>query len=348
MKLSIVIPVYNVESYLNDCIKSILNQSFKDFEMILVDDGSTDSSGIICDRFKDKDKRIRVVHKVNEGVSKARNTGLDIAQGEYVEFVDSDDLILNIMSENILKISGEIQDELVIFGYRRAQIGNHDFVLVKPCDVVQRISKEDFIRTYLCQYFGEIINMPFNKRYKLDVIKKYQIRFDEQIYMGEDLVFNLDYLEHCEYITLLPDCLYTYNIRSGSACNKFDPDYLHTQLVLIKKIKDFYKRNGMEYIKNEGLNNKFVLMINTSLYYLFHPDNTYCRKDRLTIIHKIVNDASIKDYYSFSDIRDIQNRLIKFLVLFKEIHLIYAFFNSKEYMRIHLESLFKIVKKLCG
>ena len=96
-EISIIVPVYNVEKYLEKCIKSILNQTFTDFELILVNDGSTDKSGVICDNYKNIDDRIIVIHKKNEGLSSARNSGLDIAKGRYIGFVDSDDYINNDM-----------------------------------------------------------------------------------------------------------------------------------------------------------------------------------------------------------------------------------------------------------
>ena len=98
-KISIIVPIYNVEKYLDKCIKSILNQSFEDFELILVNDGSTDSCGVICDKYKKLDGRITVIHKANGGLSSARNAGIDIARGEYIGFVDSDDYIHEKMYE---------------------------------------------------------------------------------------------------------------------------------------------------------------------------------------------------------------------------------------------------------
>ena len=96
-KISIIVPVYNVEQYLSKCIDSILNQTFKDFELILINDGSTDKSGDICDFYKQKDKRIKVIHKNNEGVAKTRNVGIANANAEYIGFIDSDDWIENDM-----------------------------------------------------------------------------------------------------------------------------------------------------------------------------------------------------------------------------------------------------------
>ena len=115
-KISIIVPVYNVEKYLRKCVDSILNQTFKDFELILVDDGSTDSSGKICDEYNLKDNRIKVIHKENGGLSSARNAGLDIAQGEYIGFVDSDDWIELDMYEELYKICKENDADVGIVG----------------------------------------------------------------------------------------------------------------------------------------------------------------------------------------------------------------------------------------
>ena len=115
-KISIIVPVYNVEKYLRKCVDSILNQTFKDFELILVDDGSIDTSGKICDEYNLKDNRIKVIHKENGGLSSARNAGLDIAQGEYIGFVDSDDWIELDMYEELYKICKENDTDVGIVG----------------------------------------------------------------------------------------------------------------------------------------------------------------------------------------------------------------------------------------
>lgn len=113
--VSVVIPVYNVERYLCECVDSVLNQSMQDFEIILVDDGATDSSGAICDRYGAQDPRIRVIHRENGGLSEARNTGLDAAAGEYVYFLDSDDYIEPCTLEHLLDLAGQEQADVVFF-----------------------------------------------------------------------------------------------------------------------------------------------------------------------------------------------------------------------------------------
>ena len=117
--ISIIVPVYNVESYLERCINSILNQTFKNFELILVDDGSTDKSGEICDSFAGYDKRIRVIHKKNGGLSSARNVGLDVSIGKYIGFVDSDDWIDEFMYEKLYRNMIKTKSDIVICNFSR-------------------------------------------------------------------------------------------------------------------------------------------------------------------------------------------------------------------------------------
>lgn len=112
--LTIIVPIYNTENYLSECIDSILNQSYKDIELILINDGSTDNSSSICDEYSSKDKRIKVIHIENRGVSYARNTGLSIAKGEYITFVDSDDFVSNdIYLENIKILEQNLSIDLI-------------------------------------------------------------------------------------------------------------------------------------------------------------------------------------------------------------------------------------------
>lgn len=131
--ISIIVPIYNVEKYLPKCIESILNQTFKEFELILVDDGSPDNSGAICDKYAEKDKRIRVIHKANGGLSSARNIALDTAIGEYIGFVDSDDYIDKYMYENLYKLCVETNSDIGVCNFVRelnGEIRNKEFKLI--------------------------------------------------------------------------------------------------------------------------------------------------------------------------------------------------------------------------
>lgn len=145
LAISIIVPVYNVEKYLNRCLDSILNQTFTDFELILVDDGSTDNSGIICDEYKTKDNRIKVIHKENGGLSSARNAGLDIARGRYIGFVDSDDFISKDMYQILYNEAEKNKADMIMCEFKKVD-KNYEAInnnLYKKSDI--KLLKKDEI-----------------------------------------------------------------------------------------------------------------------------------------------------------------------------------------------------------
>ena len=129
MLLSVIIPVYNTERYLSACIESILSQAYLDIELLLIDDGSTDHSGAICDEYAAKDSRVRVSHKEDGGVSSARNLGLDQARGEYIHFVDSDDLVLQGSYQYISEVIFECSPDVICFNYVRDACNNNALII---------------------------------------------------------------------------------------------------------------------------------------------------------------------------------------------------------------------------
>ena len=204
--ISVIVPVYNAENYLRKCIESIINQTYNELEIILVDDGSTDSSPKICDEFAEKDDRIKVIHKVNGGVSSARNAGLDCFKGEYVTFIDSDDYIESNMFE------------LIAEAIRRKDV---DLVFIREKSVNlegKTIYINGDIPSGKILYFGRekaeerIIKMQINgmcdKTYKRSLIEN--IRVLEGKRHGEDLFFNIQVLERVKTVALVDEILYSY------------------------------------------------------------------------------------------------------------------------------------------
>lgn len=240
--LSIIIPVYNSEKFLHRCVNSVLNQSFQNWELILVDDGSYDTSGKICDEFAQYDERIKVIHKSNGGVSSARNIGLDLATGEYIMFVDSDDWLEPDLCQKLFDGIG--QCDLAIGGYKA--------VLKKR--QIQHIAKDIRLNFPECcspifyvLYENELLNAPFSKLYKQDIIRKQ--RFDENTKLGEDFLFNLDYISKCSNISIVATSSYIYNMTNeNSATKKFRKD----NFVQIVKL---YKR-GREFVDFYGFGEK--------------------------------------------------------------------------------------------
>ena len=199
--ISVIVPVYKAERYLNECIDSILAQTFSDFELILVDDGSPDRSGEICDQYAAKDSRIRVIHKPNGGVSSARNAGLDVAKGEWITFIDADDTI-NKNTFEVCELNSTDNNDLIIFGC------NNSFGADLPGQAFQNKNDiQSFLESFLCTIY---VRVPWGKFYKRDILMSNNIIFDEKLRKGEDRVFLYQYFNHVDKLKTISQPLYDY------------------------------------------------------------------------------------------------------------------------------------------
>ena len=192
-KVSIIVPVYNVEEYLNKCVDSIINQTYKNIEVILINDGSKDSSGEICDTYAKKDSRVKVIHKENGGVSSARNKGLEASTGDFIMFVDSDDWIEVEAITSLMKIQNRNNYDVIMFGAYRENL-----ILEKTTKtnlIEQSFENIDEINEVLPKLIRqEKINSLWSKIYKSSVIKDNRISFNESLSIAEDALFNYEVL----------------------------------------------------------------------------------------------------------------------------------------------------------
>lgn len=241
-EITIVVPIYNVEKYLEKCIHSILNQTFKDFELILVDDGSPDLCGIICDEYEKKDERIIVIHQRNQGVSSARNAGIKIAKGKYIIFLDSDDFIEENMFETMLNTAKEKDVDVVICAVNYCQddgsIIRSDLINEEYYDNI-KLLKDIFKKP------NTIGGGTWNKLFRLNDERVY---FEENLQFCEDWNYLFDALSICTSGYQIPDVLYNIVEREGSATrnNRIDSFYkviLGFKSLLIKVRK---KNAGLE------------------------------------------------------------------------------------------------------
>ncbi len=218
-KFSIIVPVYQVEKYLDKCLKSILRQSYQDFEVILVDDGSRDASGGICDRYAREDSRLRVIHKENGGLSDARNAGLRVAAGEYIYFVDGDDYIEENLLERVLDVFQKTRTDMVAFGYKcineNEEVQRNVMPQEKSYALKSQQEKYDYFVRVLLQY-GQCWEA-WNRVYRGDIIRENALWFvDNDRIFAEDILFLLMYLMYAERITGIGDLLYCYLTRENS------------------------------------------------------------------------------------------------------------------------------------
>lgn len=287
--LSIVVPIYNSEKYLDDCIESILIQSYTQFELLLLDDGSNDNSLNICNKWKQVDNRIKVYTKENSGVSATRNYGIKMSKGDYILFVDSDDYLskdyfLNMM--NVIIGMGEDIWPVSVYDF----VGGKGFFEVEKKDIsdVQEISQG-----IIDVYNRHLLNVPFNKLYNKKTLIENNIIFKEDISLGEDLLFNIDYLSvgAIKKITILENNTYFYRVGDlSSLSNKYDDNYFTHQLQQFSALYALFIKLGIKDISNLKENYKDFISRCPNYYWENAP------KHRLKKANKILRTKEYKEY----------------------------------------------------
>ncbi len=243
--ISIIIPIYNSESLLNGCIESIVGQDYRDWELLLIDDGSTDGSSDIGRRWEKADSRVKYFQKENGGVSSARNYGLDRAAGDYIMFVDSDDFCASTI---LLDLSVAIRENLDMAACDVLRFKEGD--IIPPSaptirDNIQVLAGIDKIYRHM-DHAGHL-HPPFAKLYRQEIIRKHAIHFDESLSLGEDLLFNLDYLQWVRTCAFIPAALYYYHDTDFSLSKTIRADYADIQLRLIDSKLEFIKVNRLDF-----------------------------------------------------------------------------------------------------
>lgn len=233
MKLvTVIVPVYNVEKYIEECIDSLICQTYKNIEIILVDDGSIDRSGKICDQYAEADCRIKVIHKKNEGLGFARNSGLDVAEGQYVTFVDSDDKVEKNLIELLMDGVNAYGCDTCIGGFKRIA---KDGQVVFEEHYEEKIYEEDNVYNELfTRMLGSAPNKHdairmsvWNVMYSMDIVKNKSIRFpSERKYISEDIIWDSDYYKYARKVKVIGSSAYMYRITPESLTQKYKPDML--------------------------------------------------------------------------------------------------------------------------
>lgn len=287
-KISIIVPVYNTEKYLNRCVDSILTQSFSDFELLLVNDGSTDKSGSICDDYACQDSRVRVLHKVNGGVSSARNSGLDNAKGEWIMFVDSDDWIINTQLEDLVKYPTY---DLRVNNYQL--YGSDEAIGGELPDA--RYNGNEQIYECLIEYFSTNFKSACGKRFKMSIIEKHSLRFENNISMGEDLIFVLDYLKYTNSISLSSLKGLIYNRVNESSLTHNNSNYTPVRFITrVENTIDVLERKFSRSLRSLTLS--LIIMDFCELIERLLTEKTY--QKRINELREIMKVKSIKQLIS--------------------------------------------------
>lgn len=283
--ISIIVPCYNIEQYLPQCIESIINQTYNNWELILADDGSSDNSSRICDEYAAKDNRIKVIHKENGGVSSARNAALEIAEGKWITFIDSDDWFepgaFNIFIDTIGK------NECDRYIFNRYVVNGRMKSPVNPVDAKNIFRQNDELKWFLLDMINPDYDSMINKvhvsgirgvncnLYKATTILDNGIKFDETMRIAEDAMFNYDVMLHSHSAMLCYEVVGNYRVSDESVMHKFTPNILNINNTTLEAI---YRRIGRLISEDKDCRRVYVNAVAEILFramklYFVHPEN---------------------------------------------------------------------------
>lgn len=274
---SVILPIYNVEPYLERCIQSILMQTFNDYEMILVDDGSTDESGRICDTYADKYDHIRVVHKENGGLSSSRNAGMGIARGEYIWWVDADDWVEKHALSQLYDAVNDDKPDIVKFNYVRvADTETSVLSSATPGKYTQKSEIDMLLRRSFVET-SKFVLSAWSHLYKREFLQREDLCFVSEREIGsEDYLFNLQALLVASQIVVIKDTLYFYELRMGSLSQRYKENAPQKYTALYMKLRSFY--NKREVLK------EYEYVINR--FFIWHLIHGICISNEYTLSEK--------------------------------------------------------------
>lgn len=334
-KISIIVPIYNVEQYLEDCLESILSQTFTNFELILVNDGSTDNCGEICDNYEKKDSRVKVIHKENGGVSSARNMGIDAAKGKYIGFIDPDDTIERNMYELLLNSMTKYKADIVICPYKMINsiIGSTSVSSIwNQCNtpLSKKYIEAEIIPNILktSKYYSLLSCC--NKLYIREVFDN--CRFDEAKNHGEDARLNLILLTQVNKLVFINQALYNYKIRNRTSLTQTYNVNLFKNLLDNKNFGLFLCNKY--YPKGEGeIVNHFII---SSLSHMEDVVNSGEQlKSKFKVLIEIMNDSDFIKYVREYKCPTAYLKLLKGISLIKNVKLFFTLVKLKGFMQTH-------------
>lgn len=331
--ISVIVPVYKVEPYLQRCIDSILNQTHREFELILIDDGSPDKCGKICDDYASRDSRIRVIHQTNKGLSEARNSGMKIAKGEFILFCDSDDYVDSEWIQSFLPYISYKHDNFIFGGFISQGIAKS--VHVQDATETREYEVEEFIRLHTESKAG----FAWNVLYYTDVLRDNDIWFSSSVII-EDLPFNLAYIKHMSSLVFTGECHYHYvQYPSQTLSKKYYQDgYKKWQEKFNELFAFIDERVTIE--QQEKLRNEIAT------FYLFPflnvLNDTFDSRNKKGIVQKLEYNASVVKHPDFqlclkyADISKENGRYINLLKK-KRYYMAYLYQKLADYKKGCLE-----------
>lgn len=317
VQVSVIVPIYNAENFIEECAKSILGQTFKNLELILVDDGSKDNSLQICQRIANEDSRVKVFTKENGGTSSAKNLGIENAQGEYIAFCDADDTIDAEYIENLY--CGVLLNQVDVC------VGSFAFITENKGEIISRKTVEieggmfnmsEFMKFYSRYMPQAVVGSPCNKLYRRSIVIENSIRFNTKIKNNEDTHFNYEFLAKCKtvYVSEMPYYNYINRLNVASASKGFIPNIFDIYTLTYNKALDFLKATDT-YSQNIQFQNQYYIgLVIGAINGIVNGKNDLTVQEKIEQIENICNTKEVKEAIKTVKFSDPKKMLIAFLI----------------------------------
>lgn len=329
MKYSLIFPIYNAEEFLKKSFDTIINQNYDNYEVIMINDGSTDSSGVICDEYSEKYDNFRVFHLENGGVSNARNFGLEQAKGEYVWFLDADDYVVGNPLQELEKVLDEYNPELLVFNYQdyiyRKKIYND-----AKLPLIGNFDKNGFRKNFAKLFRTNMLYTVWNKIYKKEFLEKNFLKFDRTVAFGEDTKFNLELYSKLTNVYFSESSYYIYvNGRPASAANVYRKERFEIKKEECLQVEELCREFSCEYndLSKYMRTRIFVNVANNIV------DSNMSYDEKFTELKALYKDKFFRDLLAYSN--EYFNRRFKLTLVRGNVALF-----------IRLKDLNKLIKRI--
>ena len=297
--VSVIVPVYNKEEYLEKCIMSLTQQTMREIQIILVNDGSTDNSLAVCNKFSEQDDRIIVLDNKNGGVSSARNSGMSLATGEYIGFVDPDDWVDLDMYQKMYEAILASQSEICMCNYVEEKPGSAKKVLVPYKGTIDTADITTIVANMIAAptlNSGEVTIMGSACRLLISnsLLKKHGVRFDEEVSYMEDLLFCVEIFLFCERAVITEGAYYHYRVYPASTVGSYKPKFIEMHKEIYNKIQILLVKAGKACELHERMNIRYVNMAFASFLQETYKSNKHPVKEKMRTIKQICEDARLQ------------------------------------------------------
>ena len=343
IKISVIMPIYKVEKYLDRAIKSVLNQTLNDFELFLVDDGSPDNSGKICDKYKLLDNRVKVIHKKNEGAHIARNTCIPLAKGKYVCFFDGDDYIENNMLEDLYNLAEKSFATMVVSGFFiETYVGKNKYKIDKYEPVNKVYNQEYEFRKDAYKYFDKnMFYSPWNKIYNLEYIKKNNINFP--ITYRDDFPFVVSIIRNIKNITFTKKCYYHFErVRIDSETQKYVKNLYDKRIEEHIMICELYKYWNLYDDNNsiDMISRRFIDRVLECIVNLYNNKCDLSNIEKNIEIKKYINSEYFYESFLKAKPKSLHLKIIYIILKTKNIFIISLLAKIIHFVKTNFLNLF--------